>query len=101
MGKPSTLGNHSLIEGISRPRVGLSFISSVVDTMITILDAASIATTYWLNKNISRKVSASTDTNLLGVLTIATSMLERGKKGFHYNIAVRRWRSLYQYVLQC
>lgn len=76
-----TLESSSLIEGIGRPRVEPSFIPSVVDTMMTIPDPASIATTYWLNKSIGRKVGASTGTNLFGVLTIASGMQERGEQG--------------------
>ena len=76
-----TLDKSSRIEGIGRPRVEPSFIPEVVDTMLTIPDAAAIATIYWLEKNIGRKAGASTGTNLFGTLKIASGMQERGEQG--------------------
>ena len=71
----------SRIEGIGRPRVEPSFIPGVVDEMRTIPDAASIATIYWLEKVLGRKVGASTGTNLFGALQLACEMKQRGEKG--------------------
>ncbi len=71
----------SRIEGIGRPRVEPSFIPGVVDEMRTIPDAASIATIYWLEKVLGRKVGASTGTNLFGALQLAYEMKQRGEKG--------------------
>lgn len=71
----------SKIEGIGRPRVEPSFIPSVVDKMFTIPDAASIATIYWLEKILGRKVGASTGTNLYGALLLACDMQRKGEKG--------------------
>ncbi|GLT18224.1 cysteine synthase [Vibrio zhanjiangensis] len=71
----------SKIEGIGRPRVEPSFIPGVIDEMRTIPDAASIATTHWLEKVLSRKVGASTGTNLYGVLQLASEMKSRGETG--------------------
>ncbi len=76
-----TLDKSSRIEGIGRPRVEPSFVPEVVDTMLTIPDAAAIATIYWLEKNIGRKAGASTGTNLFGALKIASGMQERGEQG--------------------
>ena len=56
----------SKIEGIGRPRVEPSFIPGVVDSMLKIPDAASVATIHWLEQIIGRKTGASTGTNLYG-----------------------------------
>ena len=71
----------SKIEGIGRPRVEPSFVSGVIDEMRRIPDAASIATMYWLEQRLGRKVGPSTGTNLYGVLQIAREMQERGERG--------------------
>ncbi|MCE9678543.1 PLP-dependent cysteine synthase family protein [Shewanella sp. AS1] len=71
----------SKIEGIGRPRVEPSFIPGVVDEMIKVKDAASIATIYWLERLIGRKAGPSTGTNLYGALKLATQMKARGEKG--------------------
>ncbi|ABV36659.1 pyridoxal-5'-phosphate-dependent enzyme, beta subunit [Shewanella sediminis HAW-EB3] len=79
--KSVTSSKGSKIEGIGRPRAEPSFIPGVVDAMVKIPDAASIATIFWLEKMIGRKVGASTGTNLYGILQIATQMIAEGKKG--------------------
>jgi len=79
--KSVTCSKGSKIEGIGRPRAEPSFIPGVVDDMVKIPDAASIATIFWLEKMIGRKVGPSTGTNLYGILQIATKMIAEGKKG--------------------
>lgn len=54
----------SKIEGIGRPRVEPSFIPDVVDEMLRVPDAASVATAHWLETQLGRKVGASTGTNM-------------------------------------
>ncbi|HPY41649.1 MAG TPA: PLP-dependent cysteine synthase family protein [Thiolinea sp.] len=71
----------SKIEGIGRPRVEPSFVSGVIDEMRRIPDAASIATMYWLEQRLGRKVGPSTGTNLYGVLQLACEMQQRGERG--------------------
>ncbi len=71
----------SLIEGIGRPRVEPSFIPDVVDRMIDIPDAASIATIRWLEGVIRRKTGGSTGTNLYGALALAKEMMENDQQG--------------------
>jgi len=71
----------SRIEGIGRPEVEHSFLPGVIDRMIRIPDAASIATMLWLEKLIGRKAGASTGTNLWGTLRIAREMIDRGERG--------------------
>jgi len=71
----------SKIEGIGRPRVEPSFIPNVIDEMMQIPDAASIATIYWLEKILGRKTGASTGTNLYGALQLASQMKRNGETG--------------------
>jgi len=71
----------SRIEGIGRPRVEKSFQPEVIDDMIKVPDAASIAAIHWLNKLIGRKAGASTGTNLWGALRIAEDMINKRQSG--------------------
>jgi cysteine synthase A len=64
----------SRIEGIGRPRVEPSFLPGVVDRMIAVPDAASIAAARAAEPVLGRRVGASTGTNLWGALTIAEQM---------------------------
>ena len=83
MQKDSTLTSKigSRIEGIGRPQVEASFQPDVIDEMMQVPDAASIATIYWLEKVIGRKAGASTGTNLWGVLEIAKQMMAKQQTG--------------------
>ncbi|MGL6122342.1 MAG: PLP-dependent cysteine synthase family protein [Shewanella sp.] len=76
-----TCCNGSKIEGIGRPRVEPSFIAGVVDSMLQIPDAASVATIHWLAQLIGRKTGASTGTNLYGALQLALQMQAREEQG--------------------
>ncbi|EJH2657338.1 TPA: PLP-dependent cysteine synthase family protein [Salmonella enterica] len=71
----------SKIEGIGRPRVEPSFIPDVVDEMLRVPDAASIAAAHWLETQLGRKVGASTGTNMWGALQLAARMREAGETG--------------------
>ncbi|SNY61877.1 PLP-dependent cysteine synthase family protein [Enterobacter sp. CC120223-11] len=71
----------SKIEGIGRPRVEPSFIPDVVDNMLRVPDAASVATAHWLETQLGRKVGASTGTNMWGALNIAAQMRSEGQTG--------------------
>ena len=71
----------SRIEGIGRPRVEPSFIPGVVDSMLQVTDAQSIATIHWLEKLLGRKVGPSTGTNLFATLALAQEMHQRGESG--------------------
>ena len=81
-GDPSaTTDCGSRIEGIGRPRVEPSFVAGVVDRMIAVPDAASIATARAAHGVLGRRVGASTGTNLYGALRLAREMVERGERG--------------------
>ncbi len=71
----------SKIEGIGRPRVEPSFIPDVVDDMLRVPDAASVATAQWLESQLGRKVGASTGTNMWGALQLAARMHKEGRSG--------------------
>lgn len=76
-----TADTSSRIEGIGRPRVEHSFQPDVIDHMIRVPDAASIATMLWLEKLIGRKAGPSTGTNLWGALIRAEDMLRENRRG--------------------
>ena len=71
----------SRIEGIGRPKVEASFQHDVIDDMIAVPDAASVATMHWLNNTMGIKAGPSTGTNLWGALHIAKQMSENGEAG--------------------
>ncbi len=76
-----TTDRGSRIEGIGRPRVEPSFLPEVIDRMMRIPDAASIATVWWLESVLGRKCGGSTGTNLCGALQIAAEMMHQGETG--------------------
>ncbi|MEM7767425.1 MAG: PLP-dependent cysteine synthase family protein [Pseudomonadota bacterium] len=76
-----TTDRSSRIEGIGRPRVEKSFQPGVIDGMLKVPDAASIATMLWLHDLVGRRAGPSTGTNLFGALEIAKQMSEAGDTG--------------------
>lgn len=76
-----TCPNPSRIEGVGRPRVEPSFIPGVIDHMIKIPDAASIAAMHVLSERLFRRVGGSTGTNFYGLCWIAASMIAEGREG--------------------
>ncbi len=71
----------SRIEGIGRPRVEPSFLPEVVDTMIHVPDAASLATMRWLEGILGRKCGGSTGTNVYGALQLVANMIKHNQQG--------------------
>ncbi|WP_020591199.1 PLP-dependent cysteine synthase family protein [Kiloniella laminariae] len=71
----------SRIEGIGRPRVEPSFVPSVIDRMIRVPDAASIAAIHLLEELLGRKCGASTGTNLCGAFHLMSEMKSRNEQG--------------------
>jgi len=71
----------SRIEGIGRPRVEPSFVPSVVDAMISVPDAASIAAARWCSDITGRLVGGSTGTALWGALRLVSGMRASGRAG--------------------
>jgi cysteine synthase A len=74
-------GRPSRIEGIGRPRVEPSFVLGVVDRMIAVPDAASIAAMRFCSRVMGRLVGGSTGTNLWGSLRLAAEMRRTGVRG--------------------
>jgi cysteine synthase A len=69
------------IEGIGRPRVEPSFIPGVIDHMVRIPDAASIAAMHILSRRLGRRVGGSTGTNFVAVCARADRMRRSGEEG--------------------
>ncbi|TQL66562.1 cysteine synthase A [Nocardioides albertanoniae] len=74
-------GMPSRIEGIGRPRVEPSFVGGVVDDMVQVPDAASIATMRWLSTRMGRSVGPSTGTNVWASLGVVRELVEAGEQG--------------------
>jgi len=74
-------GRPSRIEGIGRQRLEPSFMLDVVDHMIQVPDAASIATMRLVYERTGRSVGGSTGTNVWGAFQLAAEMLARGEQG--------------------
>jgi cysteine synthase A len=71
----------SRIEGIGRPRVEPSFLPGVVDAMIRVPDAASVAAARWCSRVTGRLVGGSTGTALWGALRLVAEMRAAGRTG--------------------
>ncbi len=80
-GDQGATGSSSRIEGIGRPRVEESFVGGVVDRMLRIPDAASIAAARWLRRRTGWSAGGSTGTNLIGALHLAHELREAGQQG--------------------
>jgi cysteine synthase A len=78
---PAAPGRASRVEGIGRPRVEPSFVPGVVDRMIAVPDAASIATARAVSAVLGRRVGPSTGTNLWGALRLARELDVAGESG--------------------
>ncbi|WCM55516.1 pyridoxal-phosphate dependent enzyme [Microbacterium sp. EF45047] len=76
-----TTGTPSRIEGIGRPRVEPSFVPGVIDEMIPVPDAASIAAIRLLRERTLHWAGGSTGTNLRGAFEIIGRMREAGQQG--------------------
>ena len=80
-GDKAITGPGSSIEGIGRPRVEASFIRSVIDRMVDVENADSLAAMQTLSNLLGRKVGPSTGTNFYAMLILAKEMLVRGESG--------------------
>ena len=74
-------GKGSRIEGIGRPRVEPSFLPDVVDRMIQVPDAASVAAMRVLAERTGHRAGGSTGTNLWGVCQVVSEMRAAGQQG--------------------
>ena len=71
----------TLIEGIGRPRVEPGFLFEIVDEVIEVPDAGSIAAAWLLETLLGRRYGGSSGTNLVACLALAARMRERGETG--------------------
>jgi cysteine synthase len=71
----------SRIEGIGRPSVEPSFVPTVIDRMMTVPDAASMAALRFLETWLGRRCGGSTGTNLIGSIRLLAEMREHGEQG--------------------
>ncbi len=71
----------SRIEGIGRPRVEPSFIPGVIDHMLRVPDAVSLAAMRVLSRRLGRRVGGSTGTNFVAMCFQAARMAEKGETG--------------------
>ncbi|PQZ85670.1 PLP-dependent cysteine synthase family protein [Arthrobacter sp. MYb222] len=74
-------GQGSRIEGIGRPSVEPSFVPGVIDQMVQVPDAASLAAMHFLRAKTRYFAGGSTGTNLYAAFGIIAQMLERGEQG--------------------
>jgi cysteine synthase A len=81
-GDPSSFtGRPSRIEGIGRQHVEPSFLPDVIDRMIQVPDAASIAAMRLVRERSGRSVGGSTGTNVWGACLLVAEMLSGGERG--------------------
>lgn len=71
----------SRIEGIGRPRVEPSFITTVIDEMVQVPDAGSLAAMNLLEAVTGISAGPSTGTNLYGTLQVVARMRAAGEVG--------------------
>jgi len=74
-------GMPSRIEGIGRPRMEPSFVPAVIDLMVRVPDAASIAAMRHLHDHTGLSAGGSTGTSLWGVWHLVARMLREGRRG--------------------
>ena len=76
-----TTGVGSRIEGIGRPRVEPSFVGGVIDRMVRVPDAASLAAMRFCSNVLGRAVGGSTGTGLWASLQMVAEMRAAGEAG--------------------
>lgn len=74
-------GRPSRIEGIGRSQPEKSFLPDIVDRMIRVPDAASIAAMRYISGVLGRRCGGSTGTNLWGCLQLLQEMRTQGRNG--------------------
>ena len=100
-GEPSAFtGRPSRIEGIGRQRVEPSFLPDIVDRMIQVPDAASIATMRLVRERTGRSVGGSTGTNVWGAFLLDRRDARAWRARQRRHPDLRRRRPLRRHVLQ-
>jgi cysteine synthase A len=78
---PTHRDTGSRIEGIGRPRVEPSFVGQVIDRMVTVPDASSVAAMRESEAVLGRRAGPSTGTNLWAAFGLAAEMHADGVEG--------------------
>src|SRR3546814_7425042 len=73
--------NSTCIEGIGRANAEPGFLFEVVDEVVEVPDAASIAGMRLLERHLGRRYGGSSGTNLVACLQLAEDMHRRGEPG--------------------
>jgi cysteine synthase A len=71
----------TIIEGIGRSRVEPGFLFQVVDDVIEVADAHSVASAWLLEELLGRRYGGSSGTNFAACLQLAARMRDRGERG--------------------
>lgn len=79
--RDATASAATLVEGIGRPRVEPGFVFEVVDHVVEVADATSIAAAWLLQDLFGRGYGGSSGTNLAACLSLAAGMRARGEQG--------------------
>jgi cysteine synthase A len=79
--KSLTAESGSRVEGIGRPRVEPSFVRGVIDAMVKVPDAYSLAALRYLEGKLGRKCGGSTGTIFSAALSLAGEMRAKGEQG--------------------
>lgn len=77
----TVLAGGSRIEGIGRPRIEPSFLPEIIDRMMRVPDAASVAALRLLERVTGRRAGGSTGTGLWAALRIVGEMRAAGREG--------------------
>jgi len=77
----ATCARGSRIEGIGRPRVEPSFLPDMIDRMMRVPDAQSLAGMRVLSRLLGRKVGGSTGTNFVALCILTSRMKAEGRTG--------------------
>ena len=96
--KSLTCDTPSAIEGIGRPRVEPSFISTIIDKMIKVPDSASFATIHYLEAILNYQFGGSTGTNLYASFQLVSRMHQQKQQGSIVTMACdagRRYKNTY------
>ncbi|MEW9529054.1 PLP-dependent cysteine synthase family protein [Microbispora sp. NPDC049125] len=74
-------GMPSRIEGVGRPRMEPGFVAELVDVVVPVPDAASIAAARWVRQVTGLAVGPATGTNVWGSLELIARMRAEGARG--------------------
>ena len=77
----ATCERGSRIEGIGRPRAEPSFLPNMIDRMMRVPDAQSLAGMRVLSRLLGRKVGGSTGTNFVALCILTSRMKAEGRTG--------------------